>query len=82
MARFLGHTLKELKQTAEVLGTEPIGGLWAGLSAQQPEQAIQPGARRRAARLGRKLVLTEKRQGGNARSVTGLIVAAAQPAWG
>ena len=57
MARFLGHTLEELKQTAEVLGTEPIGSLWAGLSAQQPERAIQPGARRRAARLGRKLVL-------------------------
>ena len=57
MAQFLGHTLKELKQTAEVLGSEPIGSLWAGLSAQHPEQAIPPGARRRADRLGRKLVL-------------------------
>jgi multimeric flavodoxin WrbA len=60
MARFLGNTLKELKQTAEVLGTEPVGSLWAGLSAQQSEQSIQPGARRRAARLGRKLVLRAK----------------------
>ena len=42
MARFLDHTLKELKQMAEVLGTEPVGSLWAGLSAQQPEQVIRP----------------------------------------
>jgi multimeric flavodoxin WrbA len=57
MARLTGKTLKELKQTVEVLGAEPVGSLWAGLSAQQPEQVIQSGARRRAERLGRKLAL-------------------------
>jgi GNAT superfamily N-acetyltransferase len=57
MGRFLGTPLRELKTTAEVLGAEPVGSLWAGLSAQRPEQAIQPGERRRAERLGRKLVL-------------------------
>jgi hypothetical protein len=57
MARFLGHTMKDLKRTAALLGSKPIGSLWAGLSAQQPEQAIQPGARRRAEQLGRKLAL-------------------------
>jgi hypothetical protein len=56
MGRLLGNALKELKQTAEVLGTEPVGKLWHGLSAQQPEQALGPRARRRAERLGRKLV--------------------------
>lgn len=57
MARFLDSTLKELRETAEVLGSEPVGSLWAGLSAKQSEQDIQPAVRRRAARLGRKLVL-------------------------
>jgi hypothetical protein len=70
LARFQGSTLKELKQTAAVLGTEPIGSLWAGLSARQPDQPIQPGARRRAARLGRRLALRAKGLRDRARSVT------------
>ena len=55
LGRLLGNTLKELKQTAEVLNTESVGTLWHGLSAQQPEQAISSGLERRAARLGLKL---------------------------
>jgi multimeric flavodoxin WrbA len=65
LGRLLGHTLKELKQTAEVLDTEPVGSLWHGLSAQQPEQAIGSSARRRAARLGLKLA---QRAGARARA--------------
>jgi hypothetical protein len=57
MARLLGNTLKELRQTAQVLGTEPVGSLWHGLSAQQPEQTIRPSTRRRAERLGRRLAI-------------------------
>jgi putative NADPH-quinone reductase len=56
MGRLMEHPLRELKQTAAVLGCEPVGKLWHGLAAQQPEQTIPAGAQRRADTLGRKLV--------------------------
>ncbi|MBK1633485.1 hypothetical protein CKO31_22595 [Thiohalocapsa halophila] len=56
LGRLMEHPLRELKQTAAVLGCEPVGKLWHGLAAQQPEQIIRTGAQRRAAALGRKLV--------------------------
>jgi len=56
LGRLMEHPLRELKQTAAVLGCEPVGKLWHGLAAQQPEQTIRAGAQRRAATLGRKLV--------------------------
>ncbi|NBC14548.1 MAG: flavodoxin family protein, partial [Gammaproteobacteria bacterium] len=55
LGRLMEHPLRELKQTATVLGCEPVGKLWHGLAAQQPEQTIRPGTQRRAASLGRKL---------------------------
>jgi multimeric flavodoxin WrbA len=55
MGRLFEHPLRELKQTAAVLGCAPVGKLWHGLAAQQPAQAIHPGVRRRAERLGSRL---------------------------
>jgi glycosyltransferase A (GT-A) superfamily protein (DUF2064 family) len=55
LARLFDSALKELTQTAEVLGCAPVGKLWHGLSAQQPQQHIHARTERRAAALGRRL---------------------------
>lgn len=55
LGRIMENPLKELKQAALVLGCEPVGRLWHGLSAQQPQQAIRANARRRAEQLGARL---------------------------
>ncbi|MGD8275869.1 MAG: NAD(P)H-dependent oxidoreductase [Thiohalocapsa sp.] len=56
MGRLMESPIRQLKQTAEVLGCEPVGTLWHGLAAQKPEQSLSGGARRRAEKLGARLV--------------------------
>jgi putative NADPH-quinone reductase len=55
-----GSPLKELQQAAEALGCKPVGKLWHGLSAQQPDQRIHARAARRAERLGQRLAATAR----------------------
>ena len=56
LGRIMENPLKELKQAALVLGCEPVGRLWHGLSAQEPRQTVRAGTARRAAALGKRLV--------------------------
>jgi hypothetical protein len=61
MGRLMETPIHELKQAAEVLGCEPVGKLWHGLSAQQPQQPIRANARRRAEQLGARLAARARR---------------------
>jgi multimeric flavodoxin WrbA len=44
-----------LRTTAKLLGAKPVGSLWVGLSAQEPDHQLSPRAREQARRIGWKL---------------------------
>jgi NAD(P)H-dependent FMN reductase len=47
---------RALRLTATTLGAAPVGKLWIGQAAQEPEQKLSPRTTARAVRLGQKLV--------------------------
>jgi putative NADPH-quinone reductase len=49
-----GHALRT---TAKLLGAKPVGSLWVGLSAQEPDHQLSPRAREQARHIGWKLAL-------------------------
>lgn len=46
---------RALRRTAQLLGAKPVGKLWIGLAAIQPQQPLPARARERARRLGWRL---------------------------
>jgi NAD(P)H-dependent FMN reductase len=48
-----GHALRT---TARMLGAKPVGSLWLGFSAQEPDHRLSAKDRERARRMGMKLV--------------------------
>ncbi len=57
LARLMTRMVGLLKSSAGLLGAKTVGVLFIGLAAGQPEQDIGERARRKARRLGKKLVL-------------------------
>jgi len=47
---------RALRKTAKILGARPVGKLWIGLAAQQPQQALSPRILADARRIGLRLV--------------------------
>jgi len=56
MARFTTSAMKSLAITAKTVGARPVGRLYLGLVAMQPDQSQTEKVRRRAHRLGERLV--------------------------
>jgi multimeric flavodoxin WrbA len=48
-------TCRALRATAKLLGAKPVGRLWIGLSAQEPDQSLSAKNRERARRIGWRL---------------------------
>jgi multimeric flavodoxin WrbA len=57
LARLFTGTLRVLKSAAAALGARPVGTLIIGQVAQREKEQLPRGARSRARRLGRKLVV-------------------------
>lgn len=55
MGRLLYQTQKQLKMTAKIIGARPVGTLFTGLIAGEPEAALPDRMRRRALALANKL---------------------------
>lgn len=49
---------RALSGAAQMMGAEPVGKLWIGLAAQEPNPKLPPRVRERAVRLGAHLVPT------------------------
>lgn len=55
LGRFAFRSLKALKTTATVLGAKPIGSIYVGLAAREPEIELPAAAVKKATRLGQRL---------------------------
>jgi NAD(P)H-dependent FMN reductase len=56
LARLVTNVLRVLKSAAAALGARPVGSLIVGLAARSEHQPLSARTRRRARRLGRKLI--------------------------
>ena len=55
MGRWLFQSVKQLKMTATVIGANPVGTLFTGLIAGEPDARLPPRVRRKALALANKL---------------------------
>jgi len=62
MARLLSKLVKLLKDAAGLLGANTIGVLFIGLAAREKQQDIGERARKKARKLGKKLVSNNRTQ--------------------
>lgn len=56
LARLVTNALRVLKTSAAALGARPVGSLFVGMVARSEHQPLSNRARRKARRLGRKLI--------------------------
>jgi multimeric flavodoxin WrbA len=53
---FATGAARALKLAAKMMGAKPVGRLWIGLRGVAPQEVLPPRARRKAVRLGRRLI--------------------------